>query len=464
MALCGGGGCQSSCRRPEEDDGAAEEARERLDSLHVAGERSSIAGTGDRARCSKCGEEGRYCNSLCAACFRVSVYNKFKLAVTSNAMISPTDNILVAFSGGHASRVALQFVHEMQGKSLKNWDASKSQALPVFGVGVAFIDESIFSHNPSDETEKAIEEIRSVVSNLTPPHKELHIIPIENICSLSSENGRSRLNELLEMITDATGKDDFLHSLRMLSLQKIAFDKGYSKILLGSCTSTIARHVLSATVKGQGYSLPADVQYVEARREVPVVLPLRDCLAQELSMLCRLDGFKTQQLLERPCTGINSLVSSFVARLQEENPSRERTIVRTVEKLRPFGFNKFSENGYHDFLPSRLRCKFQNVKNGESSLSDVLCPICEGPLSESEIQCLESIQSKAGRKVEIFAAQCCKSCNFQILPKGAASLEHFYSVLPQLMTQRMKDSLGFDRSQQREQIEDFLLADDDDGT
>lgn len=108
----------------------------------------------------------------------------------------------------------------MQGKSLKNWDASKSQALPVFGVGVAFIDESIFSLNPSDEIEKAIEEIRSVVSKLTPPHKELHIIPIENICS-SSENGSSRLNELLEMITDATGKDDFLHYLRMLSFQKV---------------------------------------------------------------------------------------------------------------------------------------------------------------------------------------------------------------------------------------------------
>ena len=135
--------------------------------------------------------------------------------------------------------------------------------------------------------------------------------------------------------------------------------------------------------------------------------------------------------------------------LQEENPSRERTIVRTAEKLRPFGFNKFIENGYHDFLPSRLCCKFQNVKNGESSLSDVLCPICGSPLNESELQCLESIQSKAEKKVEIFAGHCCTSCSFQILPKGKASLEHFYSVLPQLMTERMKDSLCFDRSQLR---------------
>jgi hypothetical protein len=42
-------------------------------------------------------------------------------------------------------------------------------------------------------------------------------------------------------------------------------------------------------LQGQGYSLPADVQYVDTRWEVPVVLPLRDCLAQELTLLCELD-------------------------------------------------------------------------------------------------------------------------------------------------------------------------------
>ena len=42
-------------------------------------------------------------------------------------------------------------------------------------------------------------------------------------------------------------------------------------------------------IQGQGYSLPADIQYVDTRWEVPVVLPLRDCLAQELRLLCEFD-------------------------------------------------------------------------------------------------------------------------------------------------------------------------------
>ncbi|GKE52252.1 cytoplasmic tRNA 2-thiolation protein 2 [Tanacetum coccineum] len=37
-------------------------------------------------------------------CFRNNLYGNFKLTVTSNAMISPLDKVLVAFSGGASSR------------------------------------------------------------------------------------------------------------------------------------------------------------------------------------------------------------------------------------------------------------------------------------------------------------------------------------------------------------------------
>ncbi|WJX29599.1 hypothetical protein P8452_18221 [Trifolium repens] len=127
-----------------------------------------------------------------------------------------------------------------------------------------------------------------------------------------------------------------LLSLRMLALQKVASEFGYNRIVLGSCISRIASH-------GQGYSLPADIQYVDARWEIPVVLPLRDCFAQEINMFCHLDSLKTIKLSTGPSSSINSLVSSFVTLLQEENPSRESTIVRTAGKLIPFHFNRIPE-------------------------------------------------------------------------------------------------------------------------
>ncbi|GJT05162.1 sodium/calcium exchanger NCL2-like protein [Tanacetum coccineum] len=42
------------------------------------------------------GGGGRFCED----CFRNNLYGNFKLVVTSNAMISPLDKVLVAFSGG----------------------------------------------------------------------------------------------------------------------------------------------------------------------------------------------------------------------------------------------------------------------------------------------------------------------------------------------------------------------------
>uniref|UniRef100_A0A0E0MP48 Cytoplasmic tRNA 2-thiolation protein 2 n=1 Tax=Oryza punctata TaxID=4537 RepID=A0A0E0MP48_ORYPU len=311
---CGGAGCgphcsSSSAAAVEDASAAAAAAAEKMGRLSLSRE------------CGKCGGGGGAVAvagglGLCGECFRANLFGKFKLAVTSNAMVRPTDSVLLAFSGGPASRVALQFIHEMRSKAIESWDASNSQALPVFGIGVAFVDESIMYSKLKHEIEMAIEDMRSIASSLSTGVKALHIVPLEDVFSTESEDGEGRLREAVDMIGDDTGREDFLRCLRMLSLQKIAMENGYAKIMLGSCASAIACHVLSATVKGQGYSLPADVQYVDTRWEVPVILPLRDCLAQELTLLCELDSLKTQQHLDRPSNGINSLVASFIERLR----------------------------------------------------------------------------------------------------------------------------------------------------
>ncbi|KAI3890263.1 hypothetical protein MKW92_046330 [Papaver armeniacum] len=347
--------------------------------------------------CLKCKVEesissssGGFTSDLCFVCFRSNLFGKFKQSITTNDLISPTDKVLVAFSGGHSSRIALQFVHELQEKAQKNSEASKDKAYPVFGVGVAFIDETNIN---SLELDKAIQDLRLIVSSLSPPEKELHIMPIGNICSSDPVEGKNKMSELLCNVTDATGKEDLLRYIRMLCLQKIAYDNRYTKVVLGSCTSSIACHIISATVKGQGYSLPADMQYIDARWEIPVVLPLRDCVAQELKMLCCLDSLKTLEVLDGPRAGINGLVSSFIQVLLEENPGRERTIVRTAEKLSPFHFNRLpeeSKDSNNSHLPSRWRRrKKQNLKSHDESMpSEFLCPVCFSPLTKSDFESL----------------------------------------------------------------------------
>ncbi|KAG6701486.1 hypothetical protein I3843_08G161300 [Carya illinoinensis] len=457
---CSASSCQSNCHQHEEQ--AQEE--------EFGGSSNSISNYNDRNLnvCIKCksnepisggnAEDGRFC----ADCFRSNLYGKFRLAVISNAMICPTDNVLVAFSGGPSSRVALQFVHEMQDKSQKNFDASRDRSLPVFGVGVAFIDERAILPIPSHEIDKAIQDFRSIVSALAPPRKELHVVPIENIFSSSSSDGRDRLKNLLDAVSDSTGKEDLLLHLRMLSLQKIASENGYNRVVLGSCTSSIACHVISAIVKGQGYSLPGDIQYVDARWEIPVVLPLRDCLTQELNRLCHLDGLKTVELHKVPYSGINGLVSSFVTLLQKENPSRESTIVRTAGKLTPFHFNSIPEKSdSNTTLATQRRLKKYNLKPNESLSSESFCPVCNSPLNKSDLLRQSNLQNHQTSS-DIFGAACCSSCRFQILPKDPSSMEHFYTHLPQLLVARAKHSGYGNLSLLREQIQDFLISDSED--
>ncbi|OMO71369.1 Rossmann-like alpha/beta/alpha sandwich [Corchorus olitorius] len=405
--------------------------------------------------CGIAGDDARFCKD----CFKTNLYGKFKQAVSYNALITPSDKVLVAFSGGPSSRVGLQFVHEMQCRAQNNYDASKDKSLPVFGVGVAFIDESSVHSFTSIEIEKAIEDIRSIVSNLSPPEKELYVVPSENIFSSDSIEGKEKLKKLVDGVSDVTGKEDLLVHLRMLALQKVASENGYTRVVLGTCTSRIACHVISATVKGQGYSLSADIQYVDSRWEIPVVLPLRDCPAQELNTLCSLDGLEIVELINGPCSSINGLVSSFVKVLQEENPSRECTIVRTAGKLTPFHFNRIPD--IHDSnIPSatRKRLKRQSLNPNGSISSESFCPICNSPLNKSNFSSslsnLESDQISTN-----FAAACCSSCQFQILPKDPSLMEQFVSLLPQPLIARAKRGDQGDFRLLREQIQDFLLSD-----
>lgn len=104
-------------------------------------------------------------------------------------------------------------------KAQKNFDASRDRSLPVFGVGVAFVDESAAFAVDSHEIVQKIEEVQLIVSNLGPPVKQFHAVPTGSIYSSDSTDGR--LKELLGVISDVTGREDVLEYLRMLCFQKV---------------------------------------------------------------------------------------------------------------------------------------------------------------------------------------------------------------------------------------------------
>lgn len=120
---CNSSACQSNCYRNQHDEHTIEQdspPSSRPDTP-AAMEARRVITKDDNSNtnlCFKCkskermstsgvGDDGRFCSD----CFRSNLFAKFRQAVTSNAMISPSDKVLVAFSGGPCSRYFLLFIY-----------------------------------------------------------------------------------------------------------------------------------------------------------------------------------------------------------------------------------------------------------------------------------------------------------------------------------------------------------------
>lgn len=64
----------------------------------------NIHRTAGQRICIKCKEEAPCNEPLCSTCLYMSLLSKFKTAVNKDSLVVPSDNVLLAFSGGSASR------------------------------------------------------------------------------------------------------------------------------------------------------------------------------------------------------------------------------------------------------------------------------------------------------------------------------------------------------------------------
>ncbi len=81
----------------------------------------------------------------------------------------------------------------------------------------------------------------------------------------SSEQQPQRLQSLLGAVRDRTGRSDLARHLRTHLLLLCAAALGCSRVARGDCATTLATHIVAAASKGCGYSLPGDVQLLDAR-------------------------------------------------------------------------------------------------------------------------------------------------------------------------------------------------------
>jgi hypothetical protein len=89
-SVCGGAGCGPHCSssRSAVDDAL----EERMGRLSISGAASTTCGKCDGGGAAVAVPGGI---GMCGECFRAHLFGKFKLAVTSNAMVRPTDAVLL---------------------------------------------------------------------------------------------------------------------------------------------------------------------------------------------------------------------------------------------------------------------------------------------------------------------------------------------------------------------------------
>ncbi|MCO5614652.1 hypothetical protein L7F22_068936 [Adiantum nelumboides] len=428
---------------------------------------------------------------LCAACLNTSLFSKFKTAINTHELIQPSHRVLLAFSGGPSSRVALQYLLEIREKAQRDAMHSSEGSARVFGFGVAFVDESSAIPLAPSNSEAMCQELRAIVMEGEKNPDEFLNIPVASVFSeaeldvvgvygLAHINREERLQNLLKSVTDPTGKEDLLEHLRMQALQQAARKHGYTRLVLGLSTSRIAVKVISETSKGCGFSFPAGIQYYDARWTVPVVLPLRDCVAKDLVLLCHFRNLKwvfipTFSTLTLPQRTINSLSASFVSTLQEDNPSRERTIMRTAAKLQPFSFNRATSfQGLTSNRKGTNVLTLNGVQDMDDTMIESLCRLCCAPLNPHEStgtlflpQVLEPSKQQEATSTtrcavlaSTFWEKCCHSCQYQILQQDG--LDRTHKLLPHSVRNSEFVNQKIREMWMRSEISDCLLSDSDD--
>eukprot|EP00897_Mesotaenium_endlicherianum_P001576 jgi/Mesen1/1446/ME000132S00387 len=433
--LCGGDSC-GTCGDEEQGCQSADKLDPSVDpsaSPSETAEARSQGANGSTGRsgavCLKCKEApaeviANQREPMCAVCLRNSLLGKFKTTVNKHNLIARHDRVLLAFSGGHASRCEIRRDLGSEVMPITKTDKTADRGRTIFQLGVIFVDESAATGASPAEAEGLAARVRAATRVPRSGQLATHVVPLEyafseggsarsagtqhaaarSRASEEGEEGGASLGVKAylaedtrrttpfsdkvpagaspagagasasasasdgasdgvgasagsggEVVADSEGASASAPGASLgiggvgaaaavagpSGREAAAFgeghqaggarlggsenlsneEQGYTKVVLGLCTSRIAVRALTATVKGRGYGLSADMQASDARWRVPVVLPLKECVSRELALLCRLARLETVfvrslSTLTGVGSSINALTDAFVMHLQ----------------------------------------------------------------------------------------------------------------------------------------------------
>ncbi|XP_061196246.1 cytoplasmic tRNA 2-thiolation protein 2-like [Saccostrea echinata] len=319
--------------------------------------------------CMKCEKKAvlvtRVNDAFCRECFMVYVTHKFRAAIGKSKLIRDGERVLVGVSGGQASSCLLHLIQEgLSGRAHKKLR---------FQPGLVFIDEGVTVGMSAEERlttctqvleimektgfpcylkalEQAMELDRENASN-SPQYSAVETKEsdtalgtsgksVENMAKFHKyDEAEEKLKVLLNSLKSVTAKEDLIKSLRQNILIDLACKKGYSKVMLGHCSTRLAVHLLTDIAQGRGAHVAMDTAFADTRcSDITIVRPIRDFSSKEVTMYNILNNVPTVFIptitTKAPdSASIEHLTEKFVTGLQADYPSTTSNIMRTGEKL-----------------------------------------------------------------------------------------------------------------------------------
>ncbi|KAG0251747.1 Cytoplasmic tRNA 2-thiolation protein 2 [Mortierella polycephala] len=169
--------------------------------------------------------------------------------------------------------------------------------------------------------------------------------PITSVRSkLSRTEKISKLKALLGACTTLTAKETILQHFRSSLLVQLTKRAQCTILALGDSATMVAVQIIGLTASGRGYSLPHETSLLSNWiQDCKIIRPLKDCLVKELDTFCRLNDL---ELIEKHSAqldwtmrtkaevkSINRLTKEFITGLDKEFPSTVATVCRTAAKL-----------------------------------------------------------------------------------------------------------------------------------
>jgi len=341
---CGGGGGGSGCGGGGCGGGAAKNPPTRLrNSTYEETKRAALAAAatgGAPPQCYRCPAEGK-CNPrggevLCWACLCAQLTRNLRNQMTRARASSPSEHLLVAFSGGARSAALAHLLRRSIG------DLRGRQ----FRVQLAFVDDSgVFAAHgvpaaAAREFAAAVEALgRSFgfefVALQMPDVMQRELAAgLDGIASQAARDNTSPVTEW----------EDRRARLTQDVLLEYAAQQGCTRVVLGDSATTVAARIVSDSTKGLALNSPHLLlqQALAGWGSLRGILrPLNDLLDEELFLMLR-HAQVCPVHLPLACVlesgawqrgSLNAHCRRLIAILQADKKGSVHTILRTISKL-----------------------------------------------------------------------------------------------------------------------------------